>query len=199
MTTTPDWIQPVSEFKASRRHLPHIEVPDGYFFTTACTKVRGELTEQERDEVLSAIRYMDGKKYDLDAAVVMPDHFHLLLHPKRKDAGWYYSLSEIFHSIKSYSARQILQLRQTLFVQEPKVWTRKTLADPSRQVARRKTQPENKIWQDENHDHLIRNEKDYSEKLQYILFNAVVKGLVSAPFEYPWLYWIGMPDQPNIA
>jgi len=196
---SPKWLEPIREFSSSRRHLPHLELPDSYYFTTTCTKVRGILTPQERDTVLAAIRFMDGKKYTLDAAVVMPDHFHLLLHPIQKEDGGYYSLSEIFHSIKSYSAKRIIEWRETLFVPEAKVWRpREPSSEESSGDARptrpRKTPPQNKIWQDENHDHLIRNEKDYSEKLLYILFNAVRNGLAASPFEYPWLYWIGRTE-----
>src|SRR5256885_2134309 len=118
----PEWLDPIVDFTTSCRHLPHVELPNSYYFTTTCTKVRGELAPLERDEVLSAIRFMDGKKYDLDAAVVMPDHFHLLLHPRRKEEGGYYGLSEISHSIKSYSAKRIIAVRQTLFVPDAKVW-----------------------------------------------------------------------------
>jgi REP element-mobilizing transposase RayT len=193
----PEWLDPITGFTTSRRHLPHLELPGSYYFTTTCTKVRGELAPLERDEVLSAILFMDGKKYDLDAAVVMPDHFHLLLHPLRKDENGYYRLSEIFHSIKSYSAKRIIALRQTLLVPEAKVWWPREQSATRRSSvpARHKTPSENKIWQDENHDHLIRNDKDYFEKLQYILYNAVKDGLAASPFEYPWLYWIGKPNE----
>jgi len=50
---------------------------------------------------------MDTKKYALDAVVVMPDHFHMILRPLEKSSGGYYSLREIFHSIKSFTAHKI--------------------------------------------------------------------------------------------
>ena len=157
LITQTDWNHPIEGFTASRRHLPHIEIPGGYYFTTTCTKFRRELTPDDRDIVLASIRFMDGKKYQLDAAVVMPDHFHMILHPLQKDVNADYSLREIFHSIKSFTANKI----------------------------------GGQVWQDENYDHLIRNEKDYLEKLQYLLYNAVKAGLAATPWEYPWLYWIG--------
>ncbi len=162
--TPANWNRPIEEFTFSRRHLPHLEIPGGYYFTTSCTKFRRVLTPADRDIVLGAILFMDGKKYQLDAAVVMPDHFHTILHPLQKNgsaddgsAAADYSLREIFHSIKSYTANKI----------------------------------GGRVWQDENHDHLIRDEKDYLEKLQYILYNPVKAELVASPREYPWLYWIG--------
>ena len=132
-----------------------MQLPGGTYFTATNTLNRQELSEPARDIIFQAIRFHDGKKYDLTAAIVMPDHFHLILRPLTKKQSGYYSLPEIFHSIKSYSAHQ-LKLH---------------------------------LWQDENYDHIIRNDKDYSEKLQYLVMNPIVAGLVSSPEEYPWLYY----------
>ncbi len=151
------WLHPNTGLTTSRRHLPHLELEGSYYFTTTTTKFRRVLTPDERAIVLSAIRFMDGKKYDLDAAVVMPDHFHTILQPLGKSSEGVYSLREIFHSIKSFSANKIGGV----------------------------------VWQDENFDHLIRDEKDYSEKLNYTLWNPVKAEIVSEPWEYPFLYWVG--------
>ncbi|MBK6681202.1 MAG: transposase [Ignavibacteriales bacterium] len=64
------------------------------------------LSHEERDIVLSAIKFLDHKKYDLLTAVVMPDHIHLLIIPLAKDEKCEFSLSEIMHSIKSYTSHQ---------------------------------------------------------------------------------------------
>ena len=52
--------------------------------------------------VANALRFFDGQRYHLDAFVVMPNHVHALVQPL---AG--FRLSEIIHSWKSYTARQI--------------------------------------------------------------------------------------------
>lgn len=65
------------------------------------------LSPSQRDIVLKAIKYLDGKKYLLYAAVVMPDHFHLVIQPVEKGDGALYSLSEIMHSLKSFTAYKI--------------------------------------------------------------------------------------------
>jgi hypothetical protein len=40
--------------------------------------------------------------------------------------------------------------------------------------------------------HIIRNEKDYYEKLRYLIMNPVEAGLVSRAEDYRWLYYKGM-------
>jgi len=142
----------------TRRRLPHMQHKGSMYFTDSNTSDRQELSDEERDIVFSSIKFLDGKKYDLEAAVVMPDHFHLLMSPLPKGKG-VYSLSEIFHSIKSFSSHQI---------------DRGTL------------------WQDENYDHLIRNEADYLEKFRYLVDNPVVAGLVEKAEDYRWLYYKGI-------
>jgi REP-associated tyrosine transposase len=148
------WILPVEEFHKHKRYLPHLQTPGGYYFTDSNTHNRRILSEEERDIVFDAIKFLDGRKYDLLAAVVMPDHFHLIIHPIEKKPGAFYSLSEIFHSTKSFTANKI----------------------------------GGRVWQDENYDHIIRNEKDYYEKLVYLMENPVDAGLVASYEEYRWFY-----------
>jgi REP element-mobilizing transposase RayT len=66
----------------------------------------------EADELLAAIRHWDGIRWDVFAAVVMPDHVHVLACPLPKgDGRW--DLGELLHSVKSYSARQIAKAEET--------------------------------------------------------------------------------------
>jgi putative DNA methylase len=51
--------------------------------------------------VQDTLWHHDGKRYRLIAWVVMPNHVHLLLRPLENE-----HLSEILHSIKSYSAQE---------------------------------------------------------------------------------------------
>jgi hypothetical protein len=50
-------------------------------------------------------KHFDGKRYDLIAYVVMPNHVHLLI-----KVGTTHSLAQIVHSWKSYTAHQIVNL-----------------------------------------------------------------------------------------
>lgn len=55
--------------------------------------------------VASSIKFHAGKKYDLHAWVLMPNHGHLMLTPRAK-----MHLPDIMHSIKSYSAQMANKL-----------------------------------------------------------------------------------------
>jgi putative transposase len=89
----------------TRRHLPHWTMRGATYFVTFRMRV-GRLADEEQQAVLEHIRKGDGEFYDLRAAVVMPDHVHLLLTPKE-----HYSLSRIMKGIKGGSARRINAMR----------------------------------------------------------------------------------------
>jgi putative transposase len=48
------------------------------------------------------------------------------------------------------------------------------------------------FWQDENFDHLIRNESDWIDKFGYIHNNPVTAGLVERPQDYPYSSLVSM-------
>jgi len=97
----------ITTFTITKRHLPHWQLPNSvYFITTRCIKGM-HLLPEHRDIVMESIQYLDGKKYALYAAVILPDHFHLIIQPKEKDKDVYYPLSEIMHGIKSFTAHKI--------------------------------------------------------------------------------------------
>src|SRR5213082_2388493 len=52
--------------------------------------------------VANSLRHFDGVRYALDSFVVMPNHVHVLVRPREDHA-----LSEILHSWKSFSAKEI--------------------------------------------------------------------------------------------
>ncbi len=56
---------------------------------------------------MDSIHYLDGKKYALYAAVILTDHFHLIIQPMEKARDAYYSLPEIMHGIKSFTAHKV--------------------------------------------------------------------------------------------
>lgn len=55
-----------------------------------------------REVVSSALLHFDGKRYELDCFVVMPNHVHLLLRPLEP-----HKLSDIVKTMKSFSAREV--------------------------------------------------------------------------------------------
>ena len=95
------------ELEIKRRHLPHWTLDGSVYFVTF--RLRGiAMTGQEQTIVLDHIKEGEGKSYDCFAAVVMPDHVHLLLRPFEGTP-----LSKIMHGIKGVSAHKINQHRKT--------------------------------------------------------------------------------------
>lgn len=157
--------QPVSNFNIYRRNLPHWENPGSVYFITFRTSRGFTLPDSARDIVLASINFHKDKKYTLYAVVIMPDHVHVIIQPLEKSKDVYYSLAEVMHSIKSYSANEI-----------------------NKMLNRKGT-----VWLDENFDRIVRDEHEFLEKMNYIVYNPVKSRLVEAPQSYKWLYargWI---------
>ncbi len=87
-------------YQSWRRHLPHYQLEEGYYFVTFATTDRMLLQPAQKDIVFDAIKFLDTKKYDLFAVVVMNDHIHIIINPVEP-------LSKIMHSIKSFTSHQI--------------------------------------------------------------------------------------------
>jgi REP element-mobilizing transposase RayT len=143
-----------------RRRMPHYQQPDYSMFVTFCKLIRRSFPDEARDLILSHCLHDDGLRYDLHAAVVMPDHVHLLLTPLRDEQGWSYALPGILKLIKGVSARSVNKLLGT--------------SGP--------------VWQEESFDHVLRNDEWLKEKAEYIRQNPVRRGLVERPEEYRWLW-----------
>jgi len=99
--------QPLKNFRIYRRNFPHWEQPNSVYFITFRTAKDSIIPEAARDIVFNSIKYHSDKKYKLYACAVMPSHTHIIIQPLEKAKDAYYSLAEIMHSIKSYSANQI--------------------------------------------------------------------------------------------
>jgi putative transposase len=130
-----------------------------YFITWRC-KDGGFLSPEERQITIEALRHWESKKWTLYAAVVLPDHVHVLAQPLLRDAGGAFDLGEILHSIKRFSARKINQARGN----------------------------KGSLWQDERYDRIVRDDAEFLEKWQYIRNNPGKQGLSPMPEDYPWLY-----------
>jgi len=153
------------EARYSRRRLPHFEKPWTIYAVTIGTKKRRCLSPKARAIALDALRYFHTKRYELFAACVMPDHVHFLIQPWPKendDAGnvVFWSLKELLHSIKSYSAHAINK------------------AERKRGV----------VWEKERFDRYIRSQPDLIEKFNYILRNPWDSGVARQNEDYPWVW-----------
>lgn len=147
-------------FKQTKRNLPHWQYPGAIIFVTFNTYNRLSLREEAKDEVLSALKYWDGSKIKLFSAVIMDDHVHAVFKLLQDDTGNSEDLSQVMHSIKSYSANKINTIMSR----------------------------EGILWQNESYDHIIRDENDFHNTLSYIWYNPVKKGLCEIAEEYAWYY-----------
>jgi len=151
---------PVDKLYEYRRKLPHYQKADRPLFVTLCKNGQDLFPPEARDAVLHHCLHDNGKRYRLHAAVVMPDHVHLLLTPLRNEKGWAYSLCSILKLIKGTSARSVNKLSGSC----------------------------GPVWQEESLDHVLRSQESFEEKLGYIRQNPVRRGLAARPEDYPWLW-----------
>jgi REP element-mobilizing transposase RayT len=143
-----------------RRRLPHYQQDDRPIFVT-CRAIRPlPFSPEARTVVLRHVLFDNGRRIHLHAAVVMPDHLHLLFTALRDEDGWTFALPEIMKAIKGVSARNINKLYGQ--------------SGP--------------VWQDESFDHVLRGDESLEETVEYIRQNPVRRGLVAKPEDYPWLW-----------
>jgi REP element-mobilizing transposase RayT len=98
--------------------------------------------------VEDALLHFQGERYALSAWCVMPNHVHVVVTPFPG-----FSLPNILHSWKSYSAHEINSV-----------------------LAR-----EGKVWEEEAFDHLVRDEKAFEKFVNYAEDNPVTAGLCERP------------------
>jgi len=154
---------PVRSFRTTRRKLPHWEEAGNVYFVTWGTANRRRLSSEERTIAMQAILHWDSCRWRVYAAVVMPDHVHVLVQPVPvgdDGASGCHSLGSLIHSVKSFSAHQINRRRCA-------------------------TGP---VWQAEREDRIVRNEHEFWQEWQYMRDNPVKDGLASSAEQYPWFY-----------
>jgi primosomal protein N' (replication factor Y) len=166
--------KPIDGLSARQRNLPHFEIPGRTYHVTWRTHNSLTLSPEARQKSLDACLFWHGKKFKGYIACVMPDHVHLIIQPLPVDAArprTVHSLSEILHSIKSFSAKEVNKaLKRTGFV-----------------------------WSNESYDRMIRSEADLHETWNYIWNNPRVVGLVGPTEDYPFI-WLPGPksDAPSV-
>jgi REP-associated tyrosine transposase len=143
-----------------RRRLPHYQKAGATQFVTFRTHERIILPPAARDLVLTHTLHEHGKRIELFALVVMPDHVHTLLRALPDSEGWPVPLSVILQSLKGSSAHSINRLLKR----------------------------SGAVWQDESFDHALRSNEKFEAALDYIRQNPVRRGLVKTPEEYRWLW-----------
>ena len=153
---------PVAKFHRYeyRRNLPHYQKDDRPVFVTFRARENTILSAEDRSLVLDHCLYDNGRRYHLHAAVIMPDHVHVLFTALRDLQGWTFALPEILKAMKGTSARSINKLHGRF----------------------------GPVWQDESFDHVMRGTESLRETVEYICENPVRKGLVQKWQDYRWLW-----------
>jgi len=157
--------EPTSGAHYSGRRLPHFEKPWAIYAVTITTARRRTLSPQARTIVLNAWRHFANTRYELFAICVMPDHVHALFQPwPRNEASQeettFWSLTELMHSLKSFTAREINRA-------EGKAGA---------------------VWEKETFDRYIRSDHDLAEKFHYTLRNPWDAGVAKPNEDYQWVW-----------
>ena len=145
----------MDELEIKQRRLPHWSLKGStYFVTWRLARYVKHLQDQERQVVADALMHFDGQRYKLLAYVVMNDHVHVICRPLPG-----YSLDQLLHSWKSFTATQINKLRGR----------------------------KGRLWLDERYDRLIRNETELVRKMEYVITNPERRwpGIM----DYRWVQW----------
>jgi REP element-mobilizing transposase RayT len=121
------------------------------------------------DLVAAAIRFRDGKEYDLVAYTIMPNHVHLVFGIGASD------LLEPVGQINNLSNKPVSKIMQSL--------KRYTGREANRILGRRGA-----FWQDESYDHVIRNSEELERIILYVLYNPVKAGFVKNWRDWKWSY-----------
>ncbi len=90
----------------------------------------------------------------------MPDHVHLLIQPWSKETGQLWTIGNILHSIKGFSAKQIPSVMPHI----------------------------GKLWQDGHYETRIVNDRHFQATVEYIQQNPIAANLIESPETHPY-FW----------
>ena len=116
-------------------------------------------------------------EYSIDAIVILPDHFHMVITPAKPE-----EYSKIITAIKrnfvyGLDQKSKIQAKQRL-----------TASTQKRQHSG--------IWQRRFYEHTIRDEKDLHAILVYMQNNPIKHGLTQSPNEWKYSSWYKKIDVP---
>lgn len=144
-----------------------VYLPGGTFFFTLVTYQRHPILSSPGNiQILkNAFKYtLDRYPFSIVASVILPDHMHFIWMLPEDSSDY----STRWRLIKSHFTRN---------------WHGKSSTSES--ISRRQ-KGEADVWQRRFWEHLIRDENDLSNHVEYIHYNPVKHGLVKAPAE--WKY-----------
>ncbi len=136
-----------------------------YFFTVVTYQRSGILCEMENVQLLrnSFKTVMEKHPFTIDAMVVLPDHLHCIWTLPPDDSDY----SKRWRLIKASFSRQCNEKYKQRIISES-----------------RKNKKELAVWQRRFWEHLIRDDKDLKQHVEYIHYNPVKHGYVKTPKEW---------------
>lgn len=139
-----------------------------YFFTVVTERRRPILTQAEVRTALRAaiVAVRESRPFDILAWVLLPDHLHAIWRLPPGDADFSTRWSQI--------KRRVTHDCGALH------------ADPTLMSARRTAKRHGTLWQHRFWEHLIRDEHDYGQHMDYLHFNPVKHGLVQRVADWPY-------------
>lgn len=137
-----------------------------YFFTVVTYKRRKLFADEQNIEILrEAFRQVMHKRpFSIDAMVVLPDHLHCIWTLPPMDADY----PTRWRLIKTWFSKHCdVALRTSISAAQ---------ANNGRQTC----------WQQRYWEHLIRDELDYQQHVDYIHYNPVKHAYVQRPIDWPY-------------
>lgn len=151
-----------------------------YFFTVVTYRRRCLFADARNRRFLGASfrEARESLPFEIDAAVLLPDHLHVLMRPAEC-----VDYSALWRLIKTLFTRRLLSDRDgasrcTLPVAENRA-SRCILKDGRRRG-------EASVWQRRFFEHTIRDQEDWGRHVDYIHWNPVKHGLVARPQDWKW-------------
>jgi len=135
----------------------------GTFFFTVTLQDRSKSTLTDHIKLLrSCIQHVQTHHpFEIDAAVVLPDHLHMIWTLPKGDAAY----PTRWRLIKSRFSRQLNAADQ--------------------RTASKRKKSEKGIWQRRYLEHTIRDEDDFAAHMDYVHYNPVKHGYVTRPADWP--------------
>jgi len=158
---------------------PLIYLDDEYYFVTVKTFYNKPIfANQKYSQIFKRIlKFLESRgDFKISAGVLLPDHFHLLLMPLKKN------VSEIMHDLKSYTSQKINESQ------------RRGILVSSRGNGEARCLTYNKyvklppVWQKSFHYHIIGNDWDFENHYNYIIWNPEKHGYINDSKNWPWLW-----------
>jgi REP element-mobilizing transposase RayT len=143
-----------------RRNLPHLEKDGASYYVSFSTRKHFFLPEEARTPIFEHCLFENGRKIQMHAFVVMPDHVHMLFTPLLDQEGRPHALAKTMNGIKGASSHSVNKLLHRRGV----------------------------LWEPESFDRIPRSAADFEFRLLYIVQNPIAAGLAKGPDDYRWAW-----------